>query len=360
VASVQRIPGEETTGEVTETYTPTDSLLIDRWFARMPRSGWWIAAALGAVLLLTPAVLAYLDGVGIARLLADYRALFVYPLLIAYLLAACHLVHKTRENVAQALRPLVQTDEQTFMQQVNLACRVSPMGELSALGVGLAVGLAINIVFEPIEPEPYLLELYSYLSRIVIWGVIIWAVYSAFAVTRLTNTLLRQPLRVEIFDLRPFQPIGRQSLWLSLMFVGGMMLGLLSSNFAEEELRLEYLIINAGILALVVAVFYVNTHNVHRVLAATRRQKLESVEHRLARAFYRLEELTAEDQDTHAVATEMNALAISKQQLKTIRTWPYNTELLRTILVSIVTPFLAAIIGRVAAVLFDPARFVTP
>ena len=76
------------------------------------RSGWLIVAALALVLLLMPAILAYLDGVGIARLFDDYRALFIYPLLIAYLLVACHLVvQKTRESVAQALRPLVQLDE---------------------------------------------------------------------------------------------------------------------------------------------------------------------------------------------------------------------------------------------------------
>jgi len=100
------------------------------------------------------------------------------------------------------------------------------------------------------------MELYSYLFRIIVWGVVIWAIYVAFTVTRLTNTLLRQPLRVVIFDLRPFQPIGRQSLWLSLMFVGGMTLGLLSSNFAEEALRLEYLISNTVIMALIVAIFF--------------------------------------------------------------------------------------------------------
>lgn len=385
VALVEMVPREETAGKVTDghaissdlgraekgeirdsshepaaTYTPTDSLLMDRWFARMPRFGWWIVAALGLVLLLTPAILAHLDGVSIAQLFADFRALFLYPLLIAYLLAACHLVQKTRESVAQALRPLVQLDEKTFIQVVNRSCRVSPISELSALGVGMFIGLAINIVFEPAEPEPYFMELYAYLSRIVIWGVVGWAIYGAFAVTRLTNTLLRQPIRVEIFDLRPFQPIGRQSLWLSLMFVGGMMLGLLSSNFAEEALRLEYLVNNTVIIALIVAVFVLNTHNVHRLLSATRQQKLESVEHHLARAYYRLEELVAENRDTYATATELNALAISKQELKAIRTWPYNTEMLRTIFVSIVTPLLVAIIGRVASVLFDTGRFVIP
>ena len=192
------------------------------------------------------------------------------------------------------------------------------------------------------------------------WGVVGWAVYIAFCTTRLTNALLWQPIRVEIFDLEPFRPIGRQSLWLSLMFVGGMMLGLLSSNFAEEELRLEYLINNAVIIALIVAVFFVNTRNVHRVLAATRRQKLESVERHLARAYYRLEELIAENQDTHAVATELNTLAISKQELKAIRTWPYNTQILRTIFISILSPLLVAIISRVTAFLLDTGRFVIP
>ena len=317
-------------------------------------------AALGLALLLTPAVLAYLDGVGIALLFTVFRSLLIYPLLIAYLLAACHLVQKTRESVAQALRPLVQTDEKTFMQVVNRACRVSQIGELSALGVGMAVGLAINIVFEPLEPVPYFMELYAYGCRIVMWGVVGWAIYVAFAVTRLTNTILRQPLSVEIFNLRPFQPIGRQSLWLSLMFVGGMMLGLLSSNFAEAGLRLEYLITNAVIIALIVAVFFVNTRNVHRLLAVTRRQKLESVEHHLTRAYYKLEELIAENQDTHAVATELNALATSKQELKKIRTWPYNTEMLRTIFFSIVIPPLVAIIGRVTSFLLDTGRLLGP
>ena len=314
-------------------------------------------AALGLALLLTPAVLAYLDGVGIALLFTVFRSLLIYPLLIAYLLAACHLVQKTRESVAQALRPLVQTDEKTFMQVVNRACRVSQMGELSALGVGMAVGLAINIVFEPLEPVPYFMELYAYGCRIVMWGVVGWAIYVAFAVTRLTNTILRQPLSVEIFYLRPFQPIGRQSLWLSLMFVGGMMLGLLSSNFAEEELRLEYLINNAFVMGLIVAVFFLNTHNVHRLLAAIKQQKLESIQHHLARAYYRLEELIAENQDTHAIATELNALATSKQELKALRTWPYNTEMLRTIFISIVTPLLIAI-AREAADLLDIGRLV--
>ena len=326
-------------------------MLIERWLARMPPSIRWAAGGFGLLLLLLlPIVLAYLDGLGMRRLLADYRAQFIYPLMIAYLLVGCHFVQRTRESVAKALRPLVQLDESTFMQVVNQGCRVSPIGELIGFGVGASLGLAINIAFEPIEPTRlFLLSHYAYLSRIVLWGVSGWAVFIAFAATRLTNTLLRQPVRVEIFDLKPFQPIGRQSLFLSLLLIGGMLLGLLTSNFGRAELRLEYLIVNLAIIALTVAIFLLNTHRVHRLLAATKRQKLESVERHLARDFNRLEALISKDLDTHAVATELNALVTSKRELETIQTWPYNMEMLRTILISVVVPPVFTVIGRVAA-----------
>jgi hypothetical protein len=92
------------------------------------------------------------------------------------------------------------------------------------------------------------------------------------------------------------------------------------------------------------------------VLASAKRQNLESVERHLARAYHRLEESIAADQDTFAAATELNALATSKQELKTIRTWPYNTEMVRTIFISIVTPLLVAV-ARVTVVLLDSGHF---
>ena len=49
------------------------------------------------------------------------------------------------------------------------------------------------------------------------------------------------------------------------------------------------------------------------------------------------------------MATEMNALAIGKQELKATRTWPYNTEMLRTIFISIITPLVVGLSWVVAA-----------
>ena len=325
-------------------------MAIEGWLPGKALFLWWAVGGLTLALLLLPVVLARLDGLDMRRLWVDYRAQFIYPIMIAYLVAACHFVPRTRESVARALRPLVQLDEGAFVHLVHQHCRVDPMGELVGFGLGACLGLVINLAFEPVEPtHPFFLAHYAYLSRIILWGVSGWAVSIAVAATRLTNTLLRQPIRVEIFDLTPFQPIGRQSLLLSLVLIGGMLLGLLTSNFARQELRLEYLIVYPVIVAMSAGIFLLNTHGVHRLLAAIKRQRLESVGRQLARACDRLEELISQDQDTHAVATELNALATIKRELQTMTTWPYNTQMLRTILVSAAAPPLLTIIGRVVA-----------
>ena len=325
-------------------------MAIEQWLAGRPRSLWWAVGGFCLAMLALPIALAQLDGAGPRRLLADYRAQFIYPFMIAYLVAACRFMLRTRESVARGLRPLVQLDEATFVQVVHERCRVDPMGELIGFGVGASVGLAINIAFEPVErTHPFWLAHYAYLSRIILWGVSGWAVFMAVAATRLTNTLLRQPIRVDIFDLTPFQPIGRQSLLLALVLIGGMLLGLSTGNFARQELRLEYLIVNPAIVAVSVAVFLLNTHGVHRLLAAIKRQKLETVGRHLGRACNRLEELISQGLDTHLAATELNALSTMKRELQSITTWPYNTEMLRAILISAVAPPLLTVIGRVAA-----------
>jgi len=50
---------------------------------------------------------------------------------------------------------------------------------------------------------------------------------TAPAGTRLTATLLRQPMQVDVFDTAVFEAVGRQSLALALVFIGGITISLL-------------------------------------------------------------------------------------------------------------------------------------
>ena len=333
--------------QLVATYTPTDSLLIDRLIARMPLSRRWVVGAIGLILLLIPLGLAYKDGIGPVDLLITYRSQLVYPLLIVYVLVAPSALQKTRAGVAQALRPLMPVDDAIFVCLVNRGCRVSPLGELSALGVGLA----INVFSKPTFIGPYAIERYAYASRIVGLSLDVWFIYVVFAMTRLTNTLLRKPISVDIFNLAPFEPIGRQSLWLCLTFVGYMILGLLTLDALNWSLLQMYFVFYGIVIVSTVAIFFVNTRNVHRVRAAAKKQQLDFADRRLAVAYYELCEQISDNQETLAVATEMNALAIGKQEIKAARTWPYNTEMLRTLSISILTPLAVGLSRLVAAFL---------
>jgi hypothetical protein len=332
--------------------TPQNTLMLDRWAARTPFPRWAIVVAFGIFLLILPAALGYLEQV--PRLFTDYRAQFVYPFLIVYLLAAGPLVQATREEVAQALRPLIQIDDAEFQTLVDRACSVHPAAELLWFAVGMAVGLTINVFFEPLEADPHLLEIYAYLSRIALFGVFGWAIFVLFATTRLTDVLLRRPLQVDLFDIRPFEPIGRQSLWLALIIIGGILISLFSVSYHNRFLWIEYVITYSGAIVLAVLVFFLNMRGAHRLLAAAKRGQLAFVDRALADAYRRLRAQIAGGLDTLAPATQIHAMAALKQELRAARTWPYNTEMLRTLFISVLMPLFVAL-ARLVPLLLNAA-----
>ncbi len=328
-------------GSSVDRLTPQDSLLFDRWAGRLPWPRGWVIAASGALFLAAPAIIGYLDGV--PRLFTDYRAQFIYAFMFVYVLAVVPLVLGTREEVAQSLRPLVQLDDVRFCTLVAGACAIRPAGEIGAFGVGMAIGLAINVYFEPLPEHAHLLDIYAYLSRVALFGVIGWTIYVLIATTRLTNVLLRQPLDVNIFDIKPFEPIGRQGLWLSLSLIGGVALSLFSVSFRNRALWLEYWITYSAVIALAILVFFLNMRPAHRVLAAAKSRQLAYIERNLAETYARFQELLAADRNSFALATQINAIAAIKHELKTSGTWPYNTEMLRTLFISVLAPLFAAL-----------------
>ena len=331
----------------------TESTLFDRWVARSRWPRWAIAIGIGAIIFLIPFVLALLEGVGFRQLfdyrgIMEYRAQLVYALIVAFVLALP--IEGTRTGVALALRPLLQVDDDLFVSVVNRSCRVRMRSELIALGLGLLLGLAINLRFEPLEStDP--LHIYAYLSRIALFGFMGWSLFLVMSITRMTNALLRLPITVDIFQLQPFVPIGRQSVWLSLTLVGAVTISLLSVSFGEQALWLEYVMVYSFLLVSIVVIFLLNTHSVHRVLAAAKHERMGTIEGYLSRACRRFEDLLSAAGDTHAVATEVNALAILKQEIKQAQTWPYNTAMLRTMSISIVTPLAMGLSRVILAVL---------
>jgi hypothetical protein len=335
-------------------HTPENPLLVDRWFARLPISRGWAIAFIGVFFLLVPALLAYWSDVtDISTLIANYRAQFLYALFLVYVLLTSPILERGGERVVWALRLVTQLNDDAFQVVVDRASTVSSAKELLAFGVGMAVGLAINVLFEPLQENPTVLDIYAYWSRVGVFGVIGWVFYTLPFSIRVTNALLKQPIAIDPFDLAPFEPIGRQSLLLAMTVLGGAVLSLLSASVYNQSLWIEYLFVyGAGVICIFVLFFW-SMRSVHQLLAISKRKHLDRVERNIASAYATLQRNIAEHEETLTVATELNALVAAKEQLRETRTWPFNTGTLSTLSVAVLTPlfvglarFLAMFLGQ--------------
>ena len=324
----------------------TDSFMIDRFFASLPWPRRWSVAMIGVILLLIPLALVWLTDRSDWFLALGVRGfVIVFPgIVTVYLLIVVHLLQRTRERVALALRPLLQIDDESFVAVVRRACRANPVGELVGTGVGIIFFLAV--VGPPgVSPnqEYYWVGVYYYIGSMIMFGAIGWSVYAVIVISRLTNQLLRQPIEIDIFDVTPFEPIGMQSLYLSLSFVGTIVITFPSSPYALPSWQ-NVLILSALIL-ISVLVFFVNMYSTHRLLASTKKRQIAIVERQFAQTYHQLLELANYRQDIHAATTELNAWAVAKHELLLTRSWPYNTEMIRTLFVSVLIPVMVGL-GR--------------
>ena len=157
--------------------------------------------------------------------------------------------------------------DEGFDQLIVNASRVNPIGEGVAFGLGAVLGVWIGQSWV-LDADAFWLKLVLIPSIGLMFGLLLWTIYVALAGTRLNAALHRQPLSVDIFDTGPFWPVGRQSLIIALVFVGGMVLGMLGS-FVEDSLLDWRNWLLYSLLALVaVLIFFLNMRPTHRVLAA--------------------------------------------------------------------------------------------
>jgi hypothetical protein len=334
----------------------TDSFIIDRFYDRLLWPRRWSIVLIGVIFLLIPLALAWLSdvaGLFLTMGLSAFRVFFP-AIVITYILIVVELLQRTREKVALSLRPLLQIDDETFVAAVRRSCRSNPVGEL----VGFVLGAIsfVAIVGPPplarVDTDPYVMSLYFYAASMLMLGAIGWSVYAGIVISRLTNMLLRLPIEVDIFDVTPFEPIGMQSLYLSLTFVGAIVIVIPTSPFALFSW--QNIAVFGPLILITVLVFFLNMYSTHGLLMATKKRQLTVVDHKIARTYRQLLELDARGHDTQSVATELNAWALAKQQLMLTRTWPYNTQMLRTLLVSVLLPIVVSLMARAVSPLLIP------
>jgi hypothetical protein len=237
----------------------------------------------------------------------------------------------------EALRPLVPLDDDAFDNMVRKAAHINPVHELLVFGAGFALGI-LSATASSADAGFSWLGAYWFLAMGLMYGILAWTVYVSVISTRVNAAIHRKPLQFDILDPAPFEAVGRQSLLLALVFVGGITLSLLLSFQIENMTTPAFWLINLLLVLLVVLIFFMNMRPTHQVLAAAKRGELSVVQDHIQRLSRELVNRLDRGQDTGNLPGEINALTLYEERLQAARTWPYNTHMLRTLFFSVLIP----------------------
>jgi hypothetical protein len=323
--------------------------LFDRTIARR-RSGWATLAVVGLVFL--PTLLAAAS-LGLWPILSSRatRAVFSTPTVIAYVLIVAPLMAAMEDRVVRSLRPIATVSADEFERLVAASRTVPLRQELTAIALGLAAGVAF------VSGMGRLAHWTSYVwsaMALMMFGLLAWTAFVSVTGTRTVAALLRMPLRFDPLDPSPFEAIGRLSLALALVFVGGILIGLFLGNYGAADLtdpRFWLLFLPVSLIPILV--FYLNMRPTHRVLASARDRTLADVQAQLRRSFSDLLERMQRGSPTGDLPREIGALVAYEKELQATNTWPYNPPILRTLAVSVLLPLGTLLVRRVVEVYIE-------
>jgi hypothetical protein len=324
--------------------------LFDRLIGR--RRPVWLTLLVSLVLLSLPFLSVYLDGgLGEVTRRGEWRVLLLPPVIIIYILLVTPMMMRMSERVLEALRQLVPLEDAEFQHLVEHSARLSPLSELVLVAVGFALGI-LSALASGIDDQYTWLRVYWFLCNGLMYALLAWTIYVSIASTRVNAAIHRQELRFDILDQRPFDAVGRQSLLLALVFIGGITLSLLLSFQPGSLAALDFWIGYLVLMAVVILIFFLNMLPTHRLLVAEKNRSLAPVgEHinRLSRQLVRRLDL---GQDTGELPGQISALTLYEARLRTARTWPYNTAMLRTLFFSVLIPIGTLLIRLIFELLY--------
>ena len=272
----------------------------------------------------------------------EWRYFMSIPVIMVYMLLNIDNLAYLRMDVVTPLRPLIQLDDTEYNKVFQDATRVRPRRELIAMALGAPIAAAMFFSFSfPMRYFTYWLWL---LGMVLTYSLLSWIVYRVVINARLIAVLNAQPMQVDVFDIAPFEPVGRHSLRFSATFLGAVALSAIFLVSRDAMLAPQFWIAYTVMIVIPVVGFFLGMRQTHRVLADAKQRELEMVKQRIANAYATMTLSKAEGQNVDSAAREINAWFACQHELKGARTWPYNTETLRTLVISVMVPISAGLV----------------
>ena len=183
------------------------------------------------------------------------------------------------------------------------------------------------------------LGVYTYLSQLLMMSMLGFVIFITLAEAALISKLHEYPMRVNLFDTTLFQALGRSSLTSALMMIGGntLVVVVLPSRYLLNVFALALIV---GVVLLSIVAFFLNLRDTHRVMAEAKQNELKIVREKMSAAFGELK--------THGTIANPEILPswlAYEKRLEQVSEWPFNTDTIRSLVVSVFVP-MAAFVGR--------------
>jgi len=321
--------------------------LFNRFITR-PRP-LWLTIVISLLLLLVPFGAALADGLWAAFLSrGTWRPFLMAPVVIGYILIVSQWLAKSDSDLLKAFRPLVLIEDDAFDRLARNASHIHPAGEGIALLLGALIGLGFSLPWLK-SMNTFWFRLYVPVSLCLMWGILAWVIYTSMVSTKLVKALHSQPLKVDILDTKPFEPMGRYSLVISLVFIGGIALGFIFGLDVESILAWQSWAVYLPLICVPLIVFFLNMRPTHRLLASEKKRQLQAVTKKIRLISQGMQSKLAREEALGDTAMEFTALVAYEARLRTASTWPYNTGMLRTLFFTLLLPLL---VRGLSAILF--------
>jgi hypothetical protein len=300
------------------------------------------------VVVYLPLLVAAVGTVGSLNVLAHprLRAVLTAPTIISYILLVAPVMKRMGSHVIRALRPVIVADDQRVARVIRSGSSVPLYYEIGGMVAGLLFGAFVIVGNVGTGLRwPFYIEIVMDYLMCALLG---WLAVVSLGSSRVVNDLLRLPTRIDPLNITPFEAIGRHSLVIAVVFVGGNTIGLVLGNYGAAALGdLRFWLLFAPLFLLPVAIFFLNMIPTHRVLSLAKQSELCAVQSQLYAAFRALLQCRETGEPAGTLAQEANALATYEQRLQQARSWPYNTAILRALFFSILVPVVTVLSRRV-------------
>ena len=273
----------------------------------------------------------------------SWRGLLIPPTIFIYILIIAPFMAKLDSQVLDSLQTIFI--DQTVYQDIINSSAIKPINEMFAIGIGCIIG--IIIAFSSIEDGISWVSFYWLITNMLLFGLLIWTIFVSIKGTGLISTLLKQPLNVDPFNTTPFQTIGRQSLMIAIVFIGGITISLMFIGLDLLKVnQIEQWLVYIPFAITPIVLFFMNMLPTHKVLADAKNHELEVLRNQLHKSCRKLVKIMEEGELESNLADNICALSIYEKQLCETPTWPYNTGMLRTLFFSVLIP-VGTLLGRI-------------